>query len=293
MTLQVFDAADSLDLLSIASASTLFSGYDNTTGTISALEIVTITNDTDRTFVPGSEPMGMVRFGLPPGAQGLQVETPLPDADFLQINVGFALIVNIPPGQYDVMYAYQFPYTGNSASVTKSLQLGAENLRILAPMGAMDLASEDLGVTKSVTIGESPYLLLEASNLEKGSRVEYEVGGLSDPSLGAGGTASIAPTRPGGALNPRDDGTIRFEYAAPAGLGVLMAVIIGYAIWNRTLRRTGAPVADSEALTADDERAVLQDMLDELDDRLDDGTLTRDEYRRRRAALRNRLTSRR
>ena len=89
-----------------------------------ALEIVNVVNASDRTYVPGAEPMNLLRFGLPPGAKGLQIDTSLVGADAIQVDRGFAVPANIPPGEHEVMFAYHFGYEGQSVTLDKSYLYG-------------------------------------------------------------------------------------------------------------------------------------------------------------------------
>ena len=65
-----------------------------------ALEIVNVVNIGDRTYVPGPEPMNLLRFGLPAGSSELQIDTQLIAADALQVDRGFALTANVPPVEH-------------------------------------------------------------------------------------------------------------------------------------------------------------------------------------------------
>ncbi|MDA1349153.1 MAG: hypothetical protein O3A47_09880, partial [Chloroflexi bacterium] len=212
------------DVLSAAAASVLFLGANPDSGTISAMEIVSLVNSGDRTYVPGPEPMDLLRFGLPLGALGLQLETSLIGADHIQVDRGFALLGNVPPGRHEVMYTYQFPYTGSTAFFERSFRYGAEHLRVLTPVDAMGLTSDSLGNAQVVTVGETQYRLLEATDLSRGTPVSVEL--LDLP-------------RPGAGASRWDD--VRFEYAAPVSLGLLMVLLAGYALWRRIGERQEAP----------------------------------------------------
>ena len=223
LSLTVYDTSDDDGVLSASSASVLFAWADKSAQVVSALEIVKIVNGSDRTYVPGPEPMNLLRFGLPPGAQGLQVDTALAGADFVQVDRGFALLASVPPGEHEVLYAYEFPYSGTEVTFIKSLAYGAESLRVLAPEEVMGLSSGQLGNPEPVTIGGRLYQLLEATDLPRGARIPLRLDGLPEPSLGE---------RIGQGF---DD--IRFEYAAPVGLGLFMAMLIAYALWRRATER--------------------------------------------------------
>ena len=276
VSMTLYEAVYSEDMLSVSLASVLFAQADESTQTLSALEIVRIVNSTDLTYVPGPEPMNLLRFGLPPGAQGLQVDTGLAGADFVQVDRGFALLASVPPGEHEVMYAYQFPYSGTEAPFTKSLAYGAELLRVLAPEEVVSLSSDQLGDTETVTIGESLYQLLQATDLPRGANISLEIKGLPQASLS---------DRLG-----RRAKSVRFEYIAPVGLGVIMATLVGYALWRRGSRRLSTDPYNAEAPAVDDEDPTLRRMIADLDRSLEEGTITQEEHLRRRNVLSARLT---
>ena len=227
VSLTVYEATSGDEMLSMPSASVLFAHADKSTQMVSVLEIIRIANNSDRAYVPGPQPMDLLRFGLPPDAQGLQVDTHLPGADFIQVDRGFALIASVPPGDHEVMFTYQFPYSGTEVVFSKSFNYGAEHLRVLVPDGVLTLSSELLGAPESADIGGRSYQLIQASDLPRGARISLELHGLPQPSL----TES---------LDRRLEG-IHFEYAAPVGLGLLMVLLIAYAFKRRSNeRRTGA-----------------------------------------------------
>ena len=92
----VYETGDDLAALSVINASLLLVRMDEALQSLWALEIVKIENRSDRTYVPGPEPMDLLRFGLPPNAQDLNVETGL-QGDYIQVNLGFALTASVPP----------------------------------------------------------------------------------------------------------------------------------------------------------------------------------------------------
>ena len=274
----VYDAIESVDVISVQSASLLIEGYDKPTQMISALEIVVLVNTSDRAYVPGTEPMNMVRFGLPPETRGLRVDTALSGWEIIQVDLGFALMATIPPGSHDVMFAYEFPYSGTKTTIDRSYPHGAQSLRVLAPMDAMELSSEEPGKPEAVPIGENLYLLLEASDLPRGAQVSVDLEGLTEQSLGERLGESA--------------GGIRFEFVVPIGLGGVMVLVVGYAIWRRSLRRRSVVAFDGPPSTeTEGERAVLEQMLTDLESGIRTGTLSETEYQRRRAIIQTKLAA--
>ena len=145
VTLTIYESTHDDGAVRAILASVLFASADREEQTVAALEIVRIVNESNQTYVPGPEPMNLLRFGLPPDARNLEVDSTLPDADFAQVDRGFALLASVPPGEHEVLYSYSFPYSGGSAEFTKSLLYGAEHLRVLSPEGELSLSSGTLG----------------------------------------------------------------------------------------------------------------------------------------------------
>ena len=274
LVLTVYDASTSDSLVGVASSSLLIAQIDKATETVFALEIVGLRNDSDLAYVPGPDPMSLLRFSLPPGAGGLQVDTGLLGADVLQVDRGFALTASVPPGEHEVMYAYHFPYSGTTATFTKSFLYGAESLRVLAPQGLVGISSEQLGQTDVVSIGDRPYDLLPAADIPRGTRVTVDLTGLPTPSLGDRLGQRIVDTR--------------LELAAPIGLGALMLGVIAFALLRRERMRPRLAAGGEDAHGA---RARLLVRIADLDRGFKEHRLSEAEYRSERSELIARLAA--
>ncbi len=229
VTIEVYDAVYEQDVIRVGSASLLFADADRMTQSVSALEIVKVINDSDFTFVPGSGgPMSLLRFGLPPGAEGLQVDTRLLGADVVQVDRGFAVIGSVPPGEHDIMFTYSFPYDGAETTFEKSFPFGADSLRVLSPNEVLTLASEDIGAPEPVTIGERPYQLIETSDIERGKRINVQLSGLPQTTLADRVQSAVSGAR--------------YEYIAPALLAVFLTALIPFAIIRHRTRRADTEV---------------------------------------------------
>ena len=215
----VYEATTDVETLSVASASVLFATADEEKRSVAALEIVELINASDRTYVAGPEPMDLIRFGLPPDAHSLRVDTRLPGADFVQVDLGFALLAAVPPGQHEILYTYEFPYSAQAVGLQKSFNYGAGDLRVLAPTEVLQLSSGRLGAVETTLIGNREYQLLAASGIERGESVDLLLEGLPQPGMAARARQQVED--------------IRFELAAPVALGLLMAVLIAFALWRR------------------------------------------------------------
>ncbi len=271
LSLTVYEASASPTLLSVPAASFLIEAVDKASQTLWALEIVKVKNDTDTTYVPGPEPMSLLRFSLPDGAQGLQVDTGLMGADVLQVDRGFALTAAVPPGEHEVLYAYHFPYSGSEIALGKSLPYGAESVRVLVPYGVVGVSSDQLGEPEVVNVIGRSYDLLKGSDLPRGSRLSLDLRGLPEASFRD-------------RLDRRIE-EVRLEYVAPAGLGLLMAGLIAFALWRRGVgRRVPSPAVVGRGLENADRSAVME-AIARLDEDFEQGSLGEEEYRRKCAAL--------
>ena len=233
LTIQVYDAAYDLDVIRVDSSSLLFADADRATQTIAALEIVKVVNDSDHTFVPGSQgPMSLLRFGLPPGSQDLQVDTRLLGADIVQVDRGFAVLGSVPPGAHDIMFTYTFPYDGAETTISKSFPFGANSLRVLSPQETLAIHSADIGAAHPVSIGERPYRLIEAADIQRGARISLRLTDLPRATLSDRATATLA--------------AIPYHYAPAVALSAFLAALIIFAL-IRSRRPSNAPAERDDA----------------------------------------------
>ena len=290
VALTVYESTSDDGVISARSASILLAAADGGARTVSALEIVRLANDSDTAYVPGEGVMELLRFGLPEGASELTLDTRLIGADFIQVDRGFALLASVPPGEYDVMFSYKFPYESDEFTLSKTYRYGADSARALAAEEVMAIESDELGEPKSERIGERAYRVLEADGFTRGAAVSIRLSGLPTP-----GAAERAGARLDG---------IRFEYAAPVALALLMAGLLAYgAIWRSGARSAAAQPAHQPAARADsdadanldddpddDESAVVRAMIADLSAAHESGALSTSDYRRRRQILDSRLS---
>ena len=275
VTLTVYEPLQDDSILNVPTASVLFAQVDKATQTLWALEIVSVTNETDRTYVPGPEPMQLMRFGLPAGAEGLTVDTRLIQPSVIQVDRGFGLFASVPPGEHEVMYAYRFPYSGPEAEFSRPFRYGAERLRVLAPRDVAALSAGS-GVSETVAIGEQDYNVVTLADVGRGDRVAVTLRDLPTSSFVEG-----VRRRAGG---------LPWQLAAPAFLAVLLAGVVVVAVRRRgSGSRDAAGTAPSPAGRSEYEDLLLA--LVSLERRFEDGEIDDADYDRRRAALATRLAA--
>jgi len=209
--------------------------------------------------------MKLLRFRLPPGSSDLSVDTLLNDGDVVPVDIGFALTSTVPPGDHQIAFSYVFPYSGDSVKVTKTFPYGAGNVRVIASREVALLSSPDLPGPETVSIGERPYQLLTADDFPRDHRVFIELTGLPQPTLAEGVRGRLGETR--------------LEYAAPASLALLMAVLIALALWKHGVRRPLAVGTKAEGAPGADRRVLLHEMA-ELEERFGRGEVGEERYLR-------------
>ena len=276
VTVSIYETSDDQSLLSVSSSSLLIPQVDKIARDVYALEIVNVVNASDRTYVPGAEPMNLLRFGLPPGAKGLQIDTSLVGADAIQVDRGFAVPANIPPGEHEVMFAYHFGYEGESVTLDKSYLYGAENARILVPYEIGDLSSADFGAPGDVKIGDKHYQLIEVSDIARQSRANIEISSLPQATLWDRTQATISD--------------IPYELAAPALLGLLMVSLIAIAVARRGGIFAGA-MSGAVARGESDARSAIIAEIADLERALEEGKIREASYHTKRQALLDRLAT--
>ena len=265
--LKVYEGTDDESVINGLVVSLLIAEVDPEGQTLPGMESARITNEASHTYVPGAEPMKLLRFGLPNGAQGLQVDTDLIGANVIQVDRGFGLSTSVPPGDYEVMFSYRFPYTNDMLELSKSFPYGAEQFRVLVPTEGIDIYGEGMGQPEVVSVGGQRYLLFTSKDLPRGERIALELRGLP-----RAGTFE----RLGNSLSD-----LRWELSAPAALAIVMVALIAFAV-HRRRRQTATVQPEGEA-------TALMQLIAELEAGHRTGKISDDDYARRYTALRSRL----
>jgi hypothetical protein len=214
--LVVYEAVDDDSAFEIEGASLLIVQADEPR-TLWALEIITVANRSNTTYVPGTDPMKLLRFSLPPGARDLNVESSLP-GEAVQVDLGFALTSEIQPGEYEVMFSYMLPYEGSDVVLPRSYPHGTQGFRVLALPEVGALESDAMGTADQVLIGPDVYQILVAEHLPAGTKFDVSLSGLAQPTFGD----RVSRVR----------GKVRPEYAALGGLAVLMTGLLVFGVWK-------------------------------------------------------------
>lgn len=268
--LSVYDTSTQDDMIFLSKGSFSVTGIDSLNRKISILELATISNRSKLTYVQGSGPMDLIRFGIPEGAINFVFDSLIPAAEYIQVDKGFALIAAIPPGDHEVMYSYDIPYESQQAEILKTWRYGAQRASILFPHDSVDIRT-DFEIKTQETIAGTLYTIYESKNISKGSQTKMIFSGL--------------PTSKFVERISNEFGSMRYEYAGPVGL-LLFLVSIGTIGISRTIKLRNR---DQSWLIGSNESQVIEDQIAELDKRYSKTDSGSQEYMDRRDYLVKRL----
>ena len=116
----VYDATTIDDTIQLESLNLLVMGADK--GIVQLMEMGALVNNGDRTFVTANpqdqQLANAIKFGLPRGALGVQMQAGFNDQDVIPGVSGIQVTSPIPPGRHQFALAFQLPYNGSDADVS-------------------------------------------------------------------------------------------------------------------------------------------------------------------------------
>jgi len=266
----IYETTDSLENIRVGAHATIIPTVVGSDRLMGVLDLVTLRNDGDRTFVPDpSNPnftgLNMLRFSLPRGYEELAVDSVLPQGQLLEIDTGFAMTNPIPPGEHEILYSYAINYSGTALEFTRTLAFGVDELRVLIPPEFGDVVADGMEPTKTTELGETVYKEFSGTGYEPGFKMNFAIVNLPQPGLFKRMNESI----PGGNV---------VVFGFPFVIAIVMAGIVIYVLTSS--RRRGLMPAVSPS-----ERMEILKQIVELDERLETGEIDADEHETSRDAL--------
>jgi hypothetical protein len=151
-------------------------------GLLQFMEMGALVNTDDRTFVTANPQDRVfaraVRFALPPGALGVQMEAGFDSRDVTADVGGIQVTSPLLPGRHEFALSFQLPYTGSSADVTLQLPYPTATYTLYVPSTGLRLDTNALAAGGSAQLGGQSYALYGASNLPRATVVPGQVSGL-------------------------------------------------------------------------------------------------------------------
>ncbi|MYC29824.1 MAG: carboxypeptidase regulatory-like domain-containing protein [Chloroflexi bacterium] len=276
VSLEVFETTDDLAVVEIQRQAMILADVDQTNREIRALEVLSLSNNSDRTLLPeltnitNPADINFLRFSLPEGAGELSVQSTLPGGDTIPMGTGFAVTAPVPPGEQQVTYTYKFPYEGDSVEFSQRLIQGADLYQVLAPVSLSQIQVSPLEAMPRVDVEGTPYLVWEGRDIPRRQGVVLQFSQLPQPGLGTIIWQEIS-------------GVDLWLTGIPLILGVALAALLLYG-WMRG-QRVAAPITIDNDAPAQRRRQSLVQAIAVLDDRFEQGLVEERDYQQRRSEL--------
>ncbi|MBI4306831.1 MAG: hypothetical protein HY678_10980 [Chloroflexi bacterium] len=292
LQIKIFETTRSLDSINVLTE-VIVARPDGPSRLMGFLELITLRNDGDRTFVadltdPNVTGLSMIRFGLPEnyeGFTGVSIDPPLPAGSIVEVGPGFALTNPVPPGEFKLFFDYVVRYHGNSFEFGRNLPFGANEVRVLTPKGVAQVTGNGLAPLEDVTLGSSVYSVTGGTGFGRGDRVDFKFIQLPEPSLWQTTRDRLRAS------------STYVKVGVPVAAAIVMAGLLGYVFLARRRRQAmeltpdvasagvlGGGPADTESAGSPEREALVREIA-LLDQRFESGEIEEAEYRRRRAEL--------
>ena len=279
VTLTIYEITRDIGVIQVRRQAMIIADVDENSRQISALEVLSVSNTSDRTLLPelanitNPADINFLRFSLPTDATDLSVQSTLPGGDIVPMGTGFAVTAPVLPGDHEITYSYRFPYGSDSVSFNQRLIQGAETYQVLAPLALSQIQVTPLEPRPRIDVGGTPYLVWEASQVPPGRGVALRISQLPEPGFFTVLIQGIS-------------GTQLWLIIVPALLAVGLGILLLWA-WFRA-PKTAPHVSEISADEAARRQSLIQ-AIAVLDDRFEEGQLTEQEYCPRREELMGRL----
>ena len=279
----VFEASQDASVVRVVTDVLIIAPGEESSGMLSVIEIVRLANDSDRTFLAtggagAGAPMDRVlRFALPVDAQDLTMLSGLNAQNVVQIDRGFGVFMPLLPGEREVMFGYQLPYSGNTLSLTKRTVYPTDQFAILAREEYGLRFNADQLEVQADPIGDRRYLVGSTNSLAARAEVSVQIAGLPAPSIRV-------------RLERLFDRARDTQAALFFLLGVVLILPVLYAVYRMRgglRRRATATAAVATAVPEAGEALLLE--IAQLDDESAAGGIAAEKYRRLRAEKKQRL----
>jgi hypothetical protein len=230
-------------------------------GMLQFMEMGSLVNAGDRTFVT-SNPQDQalahaIRFALPNGALGVQMQAGFRDEDVIAGIGGVQVTSPVPPGRHEFALSFQLPYTGSSADVSVQLPYPTGDFGVYVPDTGPRLQADGLVAGDRADLGGQSYVQYSATNLPRSTLIAGQIVGLG-----------AAP----GVLGPTQQALL--------SLGVVLFVL-----------GAGVLLLRSRPRRVEQERLTLVQQLASLDDRFARGEVDEQDYKVEREQGKRRLVA--
>ncbi len=256
-------------------------------------EVFFVANTGDRTYVGStgeSTHGGTVRFSLPAGAVGLQIQDEQASQRYLPLENGFVDRNPVLPGgePRQIIFSYHLPYDSSTFTFSSELFYPISAINVLVADVGVQVTSDQVALEGKMGGPGQSYLNLAGQNLPKGTTLTLNFANLPQEVSAPG--MDVVPKSNQSALLWIAGGLLALAVALGFGYPMLRRQAKAPAAIPQQERRAVADVADEE-IDLEVERQELLLELARLDDDFEDGKIDEAEYERERAELKAELVA--
>ena len=248
-------------------------------GTLQVAELFIVQNNTNKAVVAADSAHPALQFDLPAGATNLSFQDgTIGDGRYVQTATGFGDNQAVPPqASAQVLFAYEMPYTNNTANVSVPIPMLVDSAVVLVPAAGVTVSGPQVSPSGTQNVsGSGTINTFSATNLARGSKLDLTVSGAPAAAAATGtSTDSNSPV------------------ALVIGLAVFGVALAGGGFWLFRQRRAAALQAEGgeiyEPVEPAETAESILDAIVALDDLYQAGELPEEAYKERRAELKTRL----
>ncbi len=281
ITLTVFEATHDPSVLKFDNYTIIVTGASPKDGFVEVEERVSVSNDSGKTLVPdlnSTSPamLSFLRFGLPPGAYNVNVQSTLVGGQIIQVDKGFALDMPIPPtpaGQpHQFDFVYRVPYTKPTLDLSRTIGFPTAALYVVVPVNVATPSAPQLQDLGAADFNDQLLRLMQGKKLPAGQELKLSLSGLPMPTLWDR-VSQFA-------------GDWYLKVGAPVMVGLFALGLFLVALKRRSSTRAGRPVPAGLAGRRED----LLERLSELDVSFQKGQVPRRRYEQEKDQIKRALT---
>lgn len=282
--LTVFEKTESTSAISILSASVAITSIDAASGLLQVLEVLTVDNRSNLTFVgellTNPEKGGVLRIPLVGPGLDLEIGDGFGNDGVLATSRGMITRTPLFPGQTVLVFDYKAVYDQKTMTLSRSFVYPVARASFVIRVSGPKASSPQLLTSETVSIDSVSSIVLSGKGFAPGEPITVTLTGL--PATGSVGSRGSYDTA--------------LRYGGVATVTLAFMALAVYILLNRNRRPApvglaeGSPRGLSEMESLGAQRRALVEAIAQLDREFEAGIIARQHYESSRGRLRQRLT---
>jgi hypothetical protein len=189
--LKIYETGDDEKSIEFSGASMVIPEADGVSGQIVILEMYSVLNKSDRTFVgraisstfaTAAQRRTTLRFALAPGATGITPSSGIAPEDIIETADGIEITTPIRPGNNQLVFSYRLPYQGEKLVMPKRFVYDTASFRVFTPLDGVKARSSKLvALSQPVQMGNQKLQGLAGQQFKPNDTLNIELSNLPLP----------------------------------------------------------------------------------------------------------------